>query len=52
MFRKVNAKTKFLVKQSHLMYRDCLKLLASSLVQGHFDYACISGIIRGLGNKL
>lgn len=39
---KMNQKTKFLARISHRIDRKALEILAGALVQGHFDYACMS----------
>ena len=36
---KVNARTRFLARKSTFLNKECLKILASCLVQCHFDYA-------------
>ena len=39
---KVNARTRFLARKSSLLNQECLKTLATCLVQCHFDYAISS----------
>ncbi len=52
---KVNARTKFLARHVSFLDKQLMKLLASSLVSCHFDYACISwmsDLSRGWLDKL
>lgn len=52
---KMNQKTKFLARISHLIDRKALEILAGALVQGNFDYACMSwftNLPQILKNKL
>lgn len=52
---KVNARTRYLARKAKLLDRDCLKVLASSLVQCHLNYAICSwfgGLSRALKQKL
>ena len=39
---KVNARTKFLARKSKLIDKDSMKVLATALIQCHFDYASTS----------
>ena len=52
---KVNAKLKFLYRQSKCLDLKTKQLLCSALIQCHFDYSCSSwyeGLNKGLKNKL
>ena len=39
---KVNARTKSLDRKSKLLDKDSMKVLATALIQSHFDYASTS----------
>lgn len=52
---KLNQKIKFLARITHFINREAMQILAGALVQGHFDYACISwynNLPKILKNKL
>ena len=40
--RKISTKLQFLYRQNEFLNLKLSKLLRSSLIQPHFDYACIS----------
>ena len=39
---KINAKLQFLYKQDKFLNPELFKMLCNSLIQEHFEYACIS----------
>ena len=52
---KANARLKFLYRQAKFLNPHCKKLLASALIQCHFDYACswwFAGLTKFLKSKL
>ena len=52
---KVNARTKFLARKSKLPDKDSMKVLATALIQCHFDYASTSwfgGLSKLMKGKL
>ena len=48
MLGKVNASTKFLARKSKLLDKDSMKVLATALIQCHFDYARTSWFLAYL----
>ena len=53
--RKINTKLQFFYRQSEFLNPKLRRLLCSSLIQPHFDYACISWhplISNKMRNKL
>ena len=42
VFKKINAKLKFLYLESRYLTPSCGKLLRNALIQRHFDYGCSS----------
>ena len=38
--KKINAKLKFLYRQSRYLTPACRRLLCNALIQSHFDYGC------------
>ena len=52
---KVNARTKFFARKSKLLDKDSMKVLATALIQCHFDYASTSwfgGLSKLMKGKL
>jgi hypothetical protein len=53
--KKISSRTKFLSRKSKYLDRETMKMLASALVQCHFDYACTSwysSLTKKTQNKL
>jgi hypothetical protein len=49
---KVNARTKFLGRKSKLLDKDSIKVLATALIQCHFDSLVLPGLGGGLSKLL
>jgi hypothetical protein len=53
--KRISSRTKFLSRKSKYLDRETMKMLASALVQCHFDYACTSwysSLTKKTQNKL
>ena len=45
--RKINTKLQFLYRQNEYLTLELRRLLCNSLIQQHFDYACVSWYLLG-----